>query len=367
MGVGFLLFATLFLAYSNGANDNFKGVATLYGSNTLSYRAALVLATVATLLGSLAALSFGSALVTSFSGKGLVPDAVTADPAFLTAVGFGAAGTVLLATRLGFPISTTHALVGALLGAGLINAGSAVSVGRLGSILVAPLLFSPVVASVLASAQYPAFHALRKRFGISRDTCICVGEELIPITALGAAGIAARATTLTVDTVAACTERYDGNVIGIDAGLLLNGLHYASALAVSFARGVNDTPKIVALLLAARFVAPEGGLLLVGTAIAVGGLLGARRVAETMSHQITSMTPGQALSGNLTTALLVLGASRFGLPVSTTHVSVGALTGIGVTSGAVHWKTIRQILIAWVTTVPVAAVLGAVIAFVARR
>ncbi len=203
----FLLFGAVFLAYSNGANDNFKGVATLYGSNTLSYRAALVLTTVATLLGSLAALSFGSALVASFSGRGLVPDAVATDPAFLTAVGFGAAGTVLLATRLGFPISTTHALVGALLGAGIIEAGSAVSVGRLGSMLVAPLLFSPVIALVLASAQYPALHSLRKRLGITRETCVCVGEELIPVTAIGGAAVAARATTMTVDTTAACTER----------------------------------------------------------------------------------------------------------------------------------------------------------------
>ena len=354
-----LLVAALFVAYANGANDNFKGVATLYGSQTLGYRPALALATVATLLGSLAALSFGSSLVASFSGKGLVPDVVATDPRFLAAVGFAAAATVLLATRLGFPISTTHALLGGLLGAGFVRAGTALSVAHLGGTFMAPLLCSPLLASLLAGAQYPPLSALRKRLGISRETCVCVGNELVPIATLSGAATAVRVTTLAVGTTAACAERYGGTLVGVDAGWLLNGLHGLSAAAVSFARGVNDTPKIVALLLAARLLAPAHGLLVVGLVIAVGGLLGARRVAETMSHQITTLNPGQALTANLSTALLVLGASRFGLPVSTTHVSVGALAGICVASGQARWKTIGQILVAWVTTLPVAALLGA--------
>lgn len=359
MTVLFLVFAALFVAYSNGANDNFKGVATLYGSNTLGYGAALALATTATLCGSFAALAFGSALVDSFSGKGLVPDAVAADPAFLASAGFAAAATVLLATRLGLPISTTHALVGALLGAGFVAAGAAVNLGCLGGTFVAPLLFSPVVASALASAQYPVLSSIRLRLGVTRESCVCIGDALIPIAAMGGAAVAARSAIVTVGTTATCTERYSGRVVGIHAGRLLNGLHYASAAAVSFARGVNDTPKIAALLLAAKLLAPAHALLLVGLAIAAGGLLGARRVAETMSHQITAMNPGQALTGNLTTAGLVLLASRFGLPVSTTHVSCGALFGIGFVSRRARWAAIGQIVLAWLTTLPVAAVLGA--------
>jgi len=362
MIIGLLLLAVVVLAYSNGANDNFKGVATLYGGGTLGYRAALGLATVATLLGSLAALSFGSALLESFSGKGLVPAAVTADPAFLAAVGLAAALTVLLATRLGFPISTTHALVGALLGAGFIEAGSAVNLGRLGGTFVAPLLLSPAVATALAGVQYPTLSSMRKALGIERETCVCLGDELVPMPTLSGAASAARATTLSVGTNQACVERYQGAVAGISAGTLLDFLHYASAAAVSFARGLNDTPKIVALLLATRLLAPGHGLLVVGLAIALGGLLGARRVAETMSHRITAMNPGQAFTGNLTTALLVLFASRFGLPVSTTHVSCGSLVGIGLVNRQARWNAIGQILVAWITTVPVAAVLGAMIA-----
>jgi len=121
----------LFLAYANGSNDTFKGVATLFGSRTTSYRKALWWAVLTTMAGSLTTVFLSGRLVQIFSGKGLVPDAVLQDPAFLTAVGLGAAGTVMLATRAGFPISTTHALVGSLVGAGLIMDRS-VDWGRLG-------------------------------------------------------------------------------------------------------------------------------------------------------------------------------------------------------------------------------------------
>src|SRR5205085_4348248 len=121
-----LLLAVLFLAYSNGANDNFKGVATLFGSGTCTYRRALAWATLTTLAGSLLALYLAGGLVESFKGKGLVPDAVTRQPAFLLAVSLGAALTVLLATRIGMPVSTTHALTGGLVGAGLLAAAGEV-------------------------------------------------------------------------------------------------------------------------------------------------------------------------------------------------------------------------------------------------
>jgi PiT family inorganic phosphate transporter len=173
----------------------------------------------------------------------------------------------------------------------------------------------------------------------------------------------ALATTLTLGSDRTCAERDQGSGAGISAGPLLDALHCASAAAVSFARGLNDTPKMVALLLATRLLAPERGLLVVGVAIAFGGLLSARRVAETMSHRITAMNPGQAFTGNLTTALLVLFASRFGLPVSTTHVSCGSLVGIGLITRQARWSTIGQILLAWVTTVPAAAILAALVAF----
>ena len=84
-----LFLATCFLAYSNGANDNFKGVATLFGSRTINYKGAIWLATVTTFAGSVGSIFFAQTLVKTFSGKGLVPDAVSISPEFLTAVAFG--------------------------------------------------------------------------------------------------------------------------------------------------------------------------------------------------------------------------------------------------------------------------------------
>ena len=149
MLIPFLFFAVCFLAFTNGANDNFKGVASLYGSRTCSYRLALGWATATTFAGSIAALFLAEALLRKFSGRGLVPDDLAASPLFVLAVGCGAGATVLLASRLGFPVSTTHALTGALLGAGLVATGGAgVHFAALGQGFLLPLLVSPLLAVV---------------------------------------------------------------------------------------------------------------------------------------------------------------------------------------------------------------------------
>src|SRR6516164_9180835 len=153
--------SVLFLAYSNGANDNFKGVATLLGSRTCTYRTALIWATATTLTGSLLALILAHGLVATFKGKGLVPDPVTTQPAFLLAVSLGAALTVMLATWTGLPVSTTHALTGGLVGAGLLAAPGQVRLAALGTSFVLPLLFSPLIAIVLTVVIYPVFRWTR--------------------------------------------------------------------------------------------------------------------------------------------------------------------------------------------------------------
>jgi len=93
----------------------------------------------------------------------------------------------------------------------------------------------------------------------------------------------------------------------------------------------------------------------------LGGVFNARRVAETMSHKIVAITPVQGLSANLTTALLVIFASEFGMPVSTTHVSVGALFGIGLTGGKANAEVIASIALSWLLTLPCAALCAAAI------
>ena len=141
----FLFCITLFVAYANGANDNFKGVATLYGANVADYKKAITIATIATFAGCVASVFLAEGLVKAFSGKGLVPDAVAVSPVFLLSVATGAGATVFLATLLGFPISTTHSLVGALVGAGFVAAGDQLNLSVLGSAFLLPLLAGPVV------------------------------------------------------------------------------------------------------------------------------------------------------------------------------------------------------------------------------
>jgi len=144
-------------------------------------------------------------------------------------------------------------------------------------------------------------------------------------------------------------------------------VHYASAGAVSFARAVNDTPKIAVLLLATGALgAPLWVLLMVTVAMAAGGLLNSRKVAETMSKHITTLNSGQGLTANLTTAGLVLVASRFGLPVSTTHVSCGSIFGIGLVNGKRDWKTIGKIGVTWLTTLPMGMAIGAGVYYFVR-
>jgi inorganic phosphate transporter, PiT family len=360
----FLFFAVCFLAYSNGANDNFKGVASLYGSRTCGYRTALTWASITTFAGSIAAIFLAHGLLKKFSGRGLVPDALTASPEFLLSVGYGAGATVILATVLGFPISTTHALTGALVGGGMVAAGwDGVQFSALGKSFVLPLLLSPLLAVVTGAVVYLVFRFARLQRGITKELCVCVGVEqrIVPMPQPGwlLQAQAVPAITLTADEQSACTQRYAGSFLGINAGQLLNALHFASAGAVSFARGLNDTPKIAALLLVASVFDVSSAMVAVAIAMTIGGILNARKVAHTMSENITAMNPGQGFAANLSTALLVTSASYHGLPVSTTHVSVGSLVGIGITTRQVKWSPVIKVLLSWVITLPCGAALAA--------
>lgn len=370
-----LAVATAFLAFSNGANDNFKGVASLYGSATASYRAAVVWATATTAAGSLVSIVLAEALLRKFTGKGLVDNSLASTAPFLLAVASGAGLTVLLATRLGFPISTTHGLVGAMIGAGLAASGAdGVNVAALGKSFVLPLLLGPVLAMALGAALYLAARVMF-RGGRRRPVdpaCLCLGAEPIPTAVqhggLAVVGRTALAPVVAVEAIPAadCARERGGGVIGVDLLRLRDAAHFLSAGVVSFARGLNDTPKVAALLLATNALSPKSGTLVVAIAIAAGGLIGARRVAETMSHGITHLDPSEGLISNLGTGALVTMASLFGLPVSTTHVSVGSLFGIGLATGELNVRTMRGIALSWLVTLPCAALSGGLVFMAAR-
>lgn len=305
-----LLVAVGFVAFTNGANANFKGVASLYGSGTTTLRQALGWATVTTFAGSLAASMFAQGMVKKFSGRGIVPDALVESPEFVIAVALGAAATSFLATRFGFPVSTTHALIGSLVGAGLVGSGTQVQALPLLHGFVYPLLLSPVIA-VVGGAVVGALFRLA---GLDSDR----------------------------------PSRW------------LNVCHFLSTGAASFARGLNDTPKIAALLLLVPWIDLRIAVLLVAVGIAVGALLDAEGVAETLGKKVTAMNASQGFAASVVTATLVTTASLHSLPVSTTHVSVGSLIGIGIRTRQAKWKNVIAIVLAWGCTVPCGAVAGAV-------
>jgi PiT family inorganic phosphate transporter len=308
MTLALLFLAAGCVAFTNGANANFKGVASLYGSGTTTLRAAALWGTATTFAGSIAALFLAEGLLHSFRGRGVVPDELVASRDFVCAAAVGGALTSFLATRFGFPVSTTHALVGALAGAGLAGSGE-VRFAALGTLFFYPLFFSPAVAAVAGAAV----------------VLILTSARLMP----------------------------DRRTPALDV------LHFLSTGAASFARGLNDTPKMAALVLAVPGLEVRWGFLIVALAIAAGGLLDSTRVAETLGKKITGMNPGQGFAASLVTAGLVTTASLHSLPVSTTHVSVGALLGMGAATGRVHWRKVAEILLAWVSTVPCGAVLAA--------
>jgi len=364
-----LFLATCFLAYSNGANDNFKGVASLFGSRTCSYATAISWATITTFAGSIMSIFLAQTLLKKFSGKGIVPDQFVGSEYFVLAVAAGAGLTVILATLTGFPISTTHALTGAIIGCGLVAVGPAVNFAALGKGFVLPLLLSPVLAIVIAGILYIFFRALRLATGISKEWCICLGAEervvAIPQPSLVALRAAPSPVTLTIDEQENCRIRYAGSFLGVGAQQVMDAGHFLSAGTVSFARGLNDTPKIVALLLLWKALDIRWGFAAVALAMAIGGLLNARKVAETISKRITAMNHGQGFTANVTTAILVVLASLYGLPVSTTHVSVGSLFGIGLTTGQANMRVVNAIVLSWLITLPCAAILAGTIYWIA--
>jgi PiT family inorganic phosphate transporter len=286
---------------------------------------------------------------------------VANSPEFLQAVVVGAGLCVLLATLRGFPISTTHSLTGALVGAGFMAVGQNVNLEKLAGAFFLPLLVSPLLAVVLAGLLYLLAHRLRRLSGVTKEWCVCIGEKFVAVSSGSRELAMASSATLELEVAnkSECAERYTGRFLGIHVHSALDAAHYLSAGVVSFARGLNDTPKIVAALLGLQAFGVETSMLLVAITMAIGGLVHARKIADTVSKKITPLNHGQGFTANLVTGFLVVVASRMGVPVSTTHVSVGSLFGIGTVTGQADKRKVAEILAAWVLTLPIAAALAA--------
>ncbi|MFN6470889.1 MAG: anion permease [Nostoc sp. SerVER01] len=307
-----LFLATLFLAYSNGANDNFKGVATLFGSRTCSYQTAIMWSSFTTFAGGVSATFLASTSIKIFSGKGLVPNAIANAPEFHLAVAIAAGLTVLIATLMGYPISTTHSLIGAIVGAGLVAVGLKVNFVALVTSFILPLLLAPIIAILLGAGLYSLFDYVNSKYHLSFNQ------------------------------------------------KMVDACHFFSAAIISFARGLNYTPKIVSLILIIEYFSIQGGMITIAIAMALGGLLNSQKVAITMSEKITSMNYTQGLSANIVTGVLTIIASQFGLLVSITHLSVGSIFGVGLIPKKFNARVSYQILMSWIFTLPIAAVISGV-------
>lgn len=295
----------LFLAFTNGANDNFKGVATLYGTKELSYTQARLWSTVATFLGVLCSVYFAEQLLKSFSGKGLVSDETVQSELFIAAVCLAAGITVFIATRVGMPVSTTHGLIGALVGSGLMADAENVNLGQLGVAFLLPLVLSPLISGLLS----------------------WIMAKILPVDV-------------------SWSER------------VRKPLHIFLGGGVCFARGLNDAPKIAGMLLIVKLQSIEVGMLLIGLAMIIGGWIQSKKVAATMSQKLAQINANQGVVASSITATLVTCASLFGMPVSTTHVAVGSIYGVSVASNNQNNNVFKEIVLSWLLTMPIAGIIS---------
>ncbi|MBI1873175.1 MAG: inorganic phosphate transporter [Acidobacteria bacterium] len=358
-----LVVVGVFLAYANGANDVSKGIATLVGSGVTDYRRAIAWGTVWTAVGGVLGAVFGGAMLATFGNGLLAPGATPTFAAALAAL-IGAATWVLLATRTGLPVSTTHALVGSLMGVAATAYGvDGVRWSALGGKVFLPLLISPLASFLLTGLALRVSEG--RRGSANAADCLCADIEpavvTVPASAAASAALVPGTATLrlTTGTAEACAISQPAAL-----RLTLDHLHWLSSGMTSLARGMNDAPKMVALALAAATLAPHDAFspmalfTLVTVGMVVGSLCAGRRVTRVLAENVTAMDHREGFAANLVTAGLVTMGAIYGLPMSTTHVASGGIVGSGWERHALNRKTLRDIALAWIVTLPAAAMLG---------
>lgn len=341
------------LSAVNGANDVSKGVATLAGSGVTKYRTAVIWGAATTLAGCLLSGFYAERMLKLFTA-GIVTAPPTSE--FAIAVICGAAGWVAIATLTRLPVSTTHAIIGSLLGAGVLFSSASVAWSSVAARLVVPLLLSIAVSYALSATLNRVFHSTTAT--PSEADCLCVGVEQLD-TGVGTIPQVA----VTADSAEACSRKSGVLRFGVDR------LHWASSGAVGLARGLNDAPKLVALGVAVtgESIGLFGLLFLVSGSMLAGGLIGGGRVAKILAEKVVTMNHREGFLANLTTAALVGAGANLGLPMSTTHVSTGAIAGIaGSETGRLNRRTLRDLVLAWTVTPIVAGLISALVFLAAR-
>jgi PiT family inorganic phosphate transporter len=326
-----LVIAGLYMAWNIGANDLANAMGTSVGSGALSIKQVIIVAAVFEFAG---AVFFGKR-VTSTIAKGIVPiDSISLLDSHLVAIGMLAAVLaagfwITLATFYNLPVSTTHSIVGAVLGFGLIAAYNGII--ALGDIqwgvlikIVGSWLVSPLLGALLA---FLIFSLIRYFILQKTDDPYNIEKKFV-------------------------------------------GLQILTACYIAFAHGSNDVANAVGPLYAGLHALELAGLTIPLWVMLVGGfgmILGLAtwgyRVIETIGTKITELTPTRGFSAEFATASVVVLHSFSSLPISTTHTLVGSVIGVGLAGGlaAVDLSVIWKIVVSWIVTVPVAALTSALV------
>lgn len=397
----------IFMAWGIGANDVANAMATSVGSKAITIKQALILAAIFEFAG--AYLAGGQ--VTETIRKGLVDmSAFDANPEMLVwgmLASLLAAGTwLLIASMRGWPVSTTHSIVGAIVGFAAVGVGvDAVNWSTVGTTAVS-WVFSPVIAGVVAflifmsiqklvmntknplqnAIKYGPFYLFLVGFVLSLLTTkkglkhvgldLSESMEFVLAVAIGAAiALVGRILISKVKFDQQAEKRFHyANVEKIFAVLMV-----FTASAMAFAHGSNDVANAVGPMAAVIDVAQSGTMaakanvppwvLLVGAiGIVIGLATYGYKVIETVGHDITELTPSRGFSAEISTAMTVVMASYTGIPVSTTHTLVGAILGVGFARGiaAIDLRVVGGIFMSWVVTLPAGALLSVMFFYLLR-
>lgn len=398
-----------FMAWGIGANDVANAMGTSVGSKALTIKQAIIIAMIFEFAG--AYLAGGE--VTSTIRKGIIDASYFVDSPQLLVFGmisalFAAATWLLIASALGWPVSTTHSIVGAIVGFAAIGVGvDAVEWGKVGGIvgswIVTPLISGIIAFIIFNSAQKLIFdtdnplqqakrwvpmYMFLAGFVLSLVTIMKglkhVGVEVSFadgfLYAVGIAIIVAFLgkiciSRLKFDETAARSTHY-ANVEKVFAVLMI-----VTACCMAFAHGSNDVANAIGPLAAVASIVDNEGKIAAESAIAwwilplggfgiVAGLaLFGHKVIATIGQGITHLTPSRGFAAELAAASTVVIASGTGLPISTTQTLVGAVLGVGMARGiaAINMGVVRNIVVSWVITLPIGAGLSIIFFWMLKR
>ena len=332
--------------YINGFHDTANAIATSVATRALRPHVAIALSASANFVG---AIVFGTAVAGTI-GSGIVQDTpIVGHPTVLAAALLGAIGWNLITWRLAIPSSSSHALVGGLIGAAWIAFGfQAVQWNNFVAKVVVPLVSSPVLGLLLGFTLMVILLNL-----IGRAVPRRAGGLVRRTVGLGPANSVSGDEGTTPRRI---NDRF-------------RRLQILSATYMALSHGSNDAQKTMGIMTLALFSAgqihdktvPIPVILLAATAMSLGTAAGGWRIMKTMGQGVVKLDPLHGFAAETSAASIILGASHFGLPVSTTHVISTAIMGTGTSDRAssVRWGVAGNIARAWVLTIPCTAVIAA--------